>query len=127
MYSSYSGTGQRRQGVEPQVPDSETDISSAMSYGLSMMVSAPYASGRSIINIVGNGRDNAGAGPGGVRDLLSELGVTTNALVLDSDPDLAEYYRNYVVGGPGNFVLEVAQPEDFRNSLVLKFLMDLVS
>jgi hypothetical protein len=127
LYSSYSGTGQNRQGAGPRIPDGETDISSAMSYGLSMMVSAPYQTNRSIINIVANGPDNAGAGPGGMRDLLSELGVTANALVLGGDPDLAEYYRNYVVSGSGSFVLEVSQPEDFKDSMIRKFLMDLVS
>lgn len=127
LYSSYRETDRNRHGIGPRVPDSETDISSAMSYGLSMMVRAPYQTNRSIINIVGNGPDNSGAGPGGVRDLLSELGVTTNALVVGGDPDLTEYYRNYVIGGAGSFVLEVSQPEDFRDSMVLKFLMDLIS
>ena len=127
LYSSYSGTGQNRQGAGPRIPDGETDISSAMSYGLSMMVSAFYQTNRSIINIVANGPDNAGAGPSGVRDQLSGLGITTNALVLDGKPGLAEYYRNFVIGGCDSFVLEVDQPEDFRDSMVRKFLMDLIS
>ena len=91
-----------------------------------MLMRSPFLSNRNVFNVVGNGPDNIGNGPGPIRDVLSASGVTTNALVLGGNSALAEYYRTNVIGGSGSFVLEVSDPADFRDSMVLKFLMDLV-
>ena len=125
--ASDSRTAQAYDRFEHRSQESETDLSSAMDFGRAVLVRSPYWSNRNIFNVVGNGPDNIGQGPGPIRDLLSASGVTTNALVLGGNSALTEYYRTNVAGGSGSFVLEVGDPADFRESMVLKFLLDMAA
>jgi hypothetical protein len=102
-----------------------TDLSGAIDHAAVLLLTAPYAAGRSVINVIGNGWDNVGEGPRRARDRFLTTGGTINGVVLGDDPGLVGYYRNMVVGGPGSFLLSVDKPAAMVEVLARKFLYDI--
>jgi len=103
-----------------------TDLSHALSAGSSMLVTAPFHSTRSVMNIVGNGPDNVNEDSAAARDIALALGHTINGVVLGQDPDVIAYFRDRVVGGPGAFVEHVSSADVIADVLRRKFINDIV-
>jgi hypothetical protein len=105
----------------------QTDIALAVYAGSAHLGSAPAASRRSVINIVGNGPSNSGVEPALARDTALDAGQVVNGLVvgyaLGSD---VEYYRRHVIGGPGSFVLQVSNLHEVTEAFLAKFRLDIV-
>src|SRR3546814_16737195 len=70
---------------------------------------------RSVVNILSNGVDNNGPTPDAARDQAIRLGITINGIVFGERDDLADYFRQHVIGGPGAFIMTVGKPEDLRS------------
>jgi Ca-activated chloride channel homolog len=102
-----SGESRRKLG-------SLTDVSNAMLFGAEMLRASPFVGDRAILNIIGNGEDNVGEDPRGVRDALVAAGVNINGVVTAGGEPMLEYFREAVIGGPMSFVL----PVDSREMLV---------
>ena len=103
-----------------------TDLSHALSSASAMLLRAPFAPARSVINIVGNGTDNVNEGPRPARDVALGLGFTVNGVVLGADLDLVEYFRRNVAGGSGSFVVCVPEARDMAEVLTRKLLNDII-
>lgn len=103
-----------------------TDLSGAIEYGAEMLRAAPYATGHSILNILGNGLDNVGEGPQRVRDMLVAQGTTINAVVIGHDRGVLGYFRSEVIGGPAAFVLTARNPEKLVEVFERKFVTEIV-
>jgi Ca-activated chloride channel homolog len=103
-----------------------TDLSHALSSASGLLLAAPFSTARSIINIVGNGPDNVDADARPARDVALGLGFTINGVVLGDDPDLIDYFRRHVVGGPGSFVVNVPNAHVMTKVLKQKLLKDIV-
>ncbi|MDR7142446.1 DUF1194 domain-containing protein [Rhizobium sp. BE258] len=106
-----------------------TSISTAITQGASMIVSSPYTAMRQVIDVSGDGTNNAGNPVAPTRDKAVEAGLIINGLALMLRPSgapggLDNYYADCVIGGPGAFVLPVYKIEDFgiavRRKLVLE-------
>ncbi|WP_395174911.1 DUF1194 domain-containing protein [Roseibium alexandrii] len=110
-----------------------TSISGAIRYASKLLLDVPYQADRLVIDISGDGPNNQGSAVTRARDLAVEAGFVINGLPLMTTggfggqfniPDLDEYYRRCVIGGPGSFVIPVndwAQfPEAVRRKLVLE-------
>ena len=113
---------------DPPAPSSSphmTDLSGAIDHAAILLLTAPYAANRSVINVIGNGWDNVGEGPRRARDRVLAKGGIINGVVLGFDPVLIGYYRSYVIGGPGAFLLSVDDPAAMIDGLVRKFLYDI--
>src|SRR3546814_6627060 len=82
---------------------------------------------RSVVNILSNGVDNNGPTPDAARDQAIRLGITINGIVFGERDDLADYFRQHVIGGPGAFIMTVGKPEDLPRVLEKKFWQDLVA
>jgi hypothetical protein len=108
-------------------PDGRTDISSAIAIGAALIASTPHRTSRRVLNIVGNGVDNVGAPPEHARDQAVLAKITINAVVLGGEPTLRSYFRHNVIGGLGCFVLEARDPASFTETMITKFLRDLIS
>ena len=88
---------------------------------------------RSIINVSGDGKETnvprqrrQTARAGQARDRARSMNVTINALVISSaEQGLAEYYRRKVITGPGAFVMEIAQYEDYAEALKTKLIREI--
>jgi Protein of unknown function (DUF1194) len=82
--------------------------------------------GQAKIDVSGDGRSNSGAQPGPVRDAAVRAGVTINGLaILNEQPNVAEFYRTDVIGGPGAFVVSADDYRDFGEAIRRKLLREL--
>jgi Ca-activated chloride channel homolog len=103
-----------------------TDLSHGLSSASVMLLAAPFRSKRSVINIIGNGPDNVNEDAPAARDAALALGFTINGVVLGYDPDVIDYFRQKVVGGPGSFVEHVPSAEMMGEVFRRKFINDIV-
>jgi hypothetical protein len=95
-----------------------TAIGEALIACTRLLASAPVTARRQIIDLVGDGRSNAGVPPQPVRDRLVEAGVTINGLcVLHEEPDLLAAYTDEVIGGPGSFALQCQDFSGFAEAM----------
>jgi hypothetical protein len=103
-----------------------TNLSQAIDHAAEMIVAAPFAADRGVVNIIGNGKDNVGEKPGAARERVVRKGVTVNGVVLGDDPAVLDYYRREVIGGPGAFVIATREATALVEVLTRKFLYDIV-
>jgi hypothetical protein len=104
-----------------------TNLSEAIDHANALLLDAPFAGARDVINIVGNGDDNVGEDAGPARDRFVGRGGTINGLALADDPVMIEYYRQQVIGGRGAFVLSVSREAAMAEAFVRKFIGDIVA
>ncbi len=104
-----------------------TDLSQAIDYAGEMIRTAPFAARRSVINVIGNGKDNVAEDAGPSRDRVVEGGSTINGLVLGNDPAATDYYRQQVIGGPGAFVMTITDTATVTDTFARKFIGDIVA
>lgn len=102
-----------------------TDLSGAIDHAAILLLTAPFAADKSIVNVIGNGWDNVGEGPQRARDRIVAQGGTVNGVILGFDPVLMSYYRSTVIGGPGAFLLSIEDPAAMPAVLARKFLYDI--
>lgn len=88
---------------------------------------------RRVIDISGDGPNNAGEHLPAARDRLVEEGITVNGLALQVEGAplglgidyLEDYYRACVTGGSGSFVMSVRNWSQFSRALQLKLLQEI--
>ena len=93
---------------------------------------------RAVIDISGDGPNNAGMAVAPVRDALVEGGITINGLAIalprDGTPDTADsfgpgfieaYYEECVIGGPGAFVIAVDHAAKFADAIREKLVLEI--
>ena len=104
-----------------------TALGEGMAAGLALLGTVPAEATRLVMDVSGDGRHNQGRPPGPVRDIGVAAGVTINGLaVLNEEPDLLEYYRAEVIGGPGSFVMHAADYTAFVEAIRQKLLREIV-
>jgi len=90
---------------------------------------------RRVIDVCGDGTNNAGREAADARDDAVKTGITINGLAIINDHPvswtfahvqppggLANYYRENVTGGPGSFVLEVHDFASFGEAMTRKLV-----
>lgn len=111
----------------PAATGGMTDIAQAVGAATRFAANAPFQGRRAVINILSNGVDNAGFGPSLARDEAVRQGATINGVVFGGHRDLPAYFRQYVIGGPGAFLITVQKPADLPRALEKKFWRDLIA
>jgi len=101
-----------------------TDLSGAIDHAAVLLLTAPFATDRMVLNIIGNGWDNVGEGPEYARDRLTGKGGIINGVIVGEDPVLADYFRQNVIGGRGAFLITVEDQSAITGVLARKFLRD---
>lgn len=83
---------------------------------------------RRVIDISGDGPNTLGLTLSEVRSAVVARDITINALVLDRPemPDLPEYFRRYVIGGPGAFAIDANDHATFAEAILKKMLSEIV-
>lgn len=105
-----------------------TSISRALLFAAGLFVS-PYA-GR-VIDVSGDGPNNAGPFLDTVRDRVTAQGIVVNGLPIPardgrSPPfPLSAYYEDCVIGGPGSFVLAINTPDEFATAIRRKMILEI--
>lgn len=88
----------------------------------------PDEAARRVIDVSGDGMANIGVPCPEARDALLAKGVTINGLVmLNDEPWVDGYYSENVVGGPGAFLMQVADYREFAAAIREKLLSEIVA
>jgi hypothetical protein len=106
----------------------------------SLFEATSIESDRHVIDVSGDGPNNAGSPVAKVRDALIAQGVTINGLAISLSahdqksgvdsfgPHFVEaYYGGCVVGGPNAFVIVVSDVADFRQAILRKLLREVAA
>ncbi|HUC51369.1 MAG TPA: DUF1194 domain-containing protein [Xanthobacteraceae bacterium] len=114
-----------------------TSISGAIEFAMDQFAHTPFEAARRIVDISGDGTNNAGRDVTSARDEAVAQGVTINGLVILSEnpmswnPDhtnppggLDNYYRNNVIGGPGAFVMVAKDFNSFGQAMIGKLIAE---
>ena len=103
-----------------------TSISGAIDFAVQVLGQTPFAGGRMVMDISGDGANNGGRLAEQARDEAIERGININGLpILAVEPDLEEHYRRNVIGGPGAFLVPAKSFEDFGNAILRKLIMEI--
>jgi hypothetical protein len=104
----------------------ETAIGEALLASLTLLAHLPAATKRSIVNVIGDGRSNAGIAPGPIRDRMAAADITINGLcILHEESDLLASYTAEVIGGPGAFAVVCRDYSGFQDAMRRKLVQEL--
>jgi len=117
-----------------------TAISSGIDQAVQMLAEDGLDAPRRVIDVCGDGTNNAGRDVGQARDDALHSGITINGLAIINDHPvswtyahvqppggLANYYRENVTGGPGSFVLEVHDFQTFGEAMTRKLISEIAN
>jgi len=105
-----------------------TSISGAIDQSLLLLSQSPFTSQRRTVDISGDGANTSGRSITKARDDAVRNGVSINGLpILSLEPLLDTYYYNYVIGGPGAFMIPAANYENFADAVVKKLILEIAA
>lgn len=113
-----------------------TSISGALAYAAGLFDANGFEGLRRVIDVSGDGANNAGPPVIGARDAVVGAGIVINGLPIQIDTslnrafgggELATYYRDCVIGGPGGFVLPVIAPDQLLESIRRKLVLEIAA
>ena len=85
-----------------------------------------FEGARRVIDVSGDGHSNQGPAVGPARRRAEADGITVNGLaIVNEQPRLDEYYRRNVIAGPGAFVIEAADYDDFARAIRAKLVREI--
>jgi hypothetical protein len=115
-----------------------TSISSGIEFAAAQLERSPFKAPRHIIDVSGDGTNNAGREVAAARDDVVRKGVIINGLVILTDTQLLfnaehtnppggleKYYRENVIGGPGAFVMVAEDFNAFGKAIVKKLIAEI--
>jgi Ca-activated chloride channel homolog len=107
------------------VQPGETAIGEALLTALRLLAGTPAHATHQIVDVVGDGRSNAGISPVPIRDRMAAAGITINGLcILHEEPDLLESYTREVIGGPGSFAVVCKDYAEFGEAMRRKLVRE---
>jgi hypothetical protein len=105
-----------------------TSISGAIDYARALLAQVPGEPTRRVIDVSGDGSNNSGRSVTLARDEAVSAGVGINGLpILSGEPDLDHYYRDYVIGGPGAFMVPATSYETFAEAIIKKLITEIAA
>ena len=103
-----------------------TAIGDALLAARALLDDAPEPADRKLVDLSGDGIANIGPPVREARDALVGAGITVNGLaILASEPWLESYYDEYVIGGPGAFLLRAEDFSSFATAMHSKLLSEI--
>ena len=128
-----------RLAAAPPVKGTETSISFGLLFAAGQFETSGVQATRAVIDVSGDGPNSVGPLISSVRDFVVAKGVTINGLPmasLQSDEgayvfgprdgiDLRSYYQDCVIGGPGAFIVPVAEPSQLVGAVQRKLLLEI--
>ena len=105
-----------------------TSISGAIDFSRTLLAGSPFRAIRQIIDVSGDGSNNSGRDVTQARDEAVRDGVGINGLpILTVEPGLDRYYRDYVIGGPGAFMIPVKDYDNFADAVLKKLINEIAA
>ena len=124
----------------PRSSYGRTAISSGIDLAVKMLGDGGFGEARKVIDVSGDGTNNAGRPITDARDDALKADITINGLTIINDHPvsytfahtqppggLTNWYRENVTGGVGSFVVEVHDFETFGNAMSRKLLDEIAS
>ena len=103
-----------------------TSLSGAIDFSVTMLTASPYRGTRRVIDISGDGSNNLGRPAEQARDEAVKMGIRINGLpILAVEPDLDQYFRESVIGGPGAFIIPVKDYNAFGDAIMRKLVQEI--
>jgi hypothetical protein len=114
----------------PTIRGRGTSISRALSFASALLEDGSVDGARQVIDVSGDGANNAGPPVTGARDAVVARGITINGLPVMTAPggamdELDRYYEECVIGGIGGFVMVAHGWEDFALTIRRKLIMEI--
>ena len=129
-----------RLGAAPRSFWGRTAISAGIDRGVQLLAESGFETQRRVIDVCGDGTNNAGRDVTEARDDAVKAGITINGLAIINDHPvswtyahvqppggLPNYYRENVTGGPSSFVLEVHDFHTFGEAMTRKLVTEIAS
>jgi hypothetical protein len=117
-----------------------TAIGAGIELAMQDLAAAAMPATRRVIDVCGDGTNNAGRDVSAVRDEAIAAGITINGLTIINDHPaswmfahvqppggLTKYYRDNVTGGPDSFVLEVHDFQSFGAAMTRKLVNEIAA
>jgi Protein of unknown function (DUF1194) len=105
-----------------------TSISGAIDHAMSLFPQSPFKAERQVMDISGDGSNNSGRSVVRARDEAVAKDATINGLpILAFEPDLDTYYRDFVIGGPGAFMIVAKDFESFGEAILKKMIIEIAA
>jgi hypothetical protein len=105
---------------------SATSIATAISDSAALLETNEFDGDRKIIDVSGDGEDNAGADLEAARQDARARGIVVNGLPIMADSEsLARYYETRVIIGPDSFIEPARDFEDYIRAIREKLLKEL--
>lgn len=117
-----------------------TSISAGIDHAVQMQAESGFETTRRVIDVAGDGTNNAGRDVTAARDDAVTAGITINGLaIINEHPvsytfahvqppgGLPDWYRQNVIGGPGAFATEVREFADFGDAMTRKLISEIAS
>lgn len=111
----------------PPMSGRGTAISDALNLSLEVFDKMPFRATKRVIDVSGDGQNNAGPPMTGVRDEVVARGITINGLPISEDfagDELESYFKGCVIGGQGSFVLAAKGFADFARAIRRKLILE---
>lgn len=109
----------------PRLLTGSTWLGGAVRFSLNKIEENRYEGRRKVIDISGDG-SSSGLNPALERDRAVGRGATINGLaILNEEPDLARHYAEYLIGGPGAFLMSVGSFEGFAGAFLKKLAREI--
>ena len=122
-------------GEAPIVTGRWTSISGAIDHAVGLFDDNGYRGLRRVVDISGDGYNNNGRSVQAARDRAVAAGLTINGLPIVNDrlnpwggpppADLDLYYQDYVIGGPGAFIVIAQDFDDFARAILSKLILEI--
>jgi hypothetical protein len=105
-----------------------TSISGAIDHAMSLFPQSPFKGERQVMDISGDGSNNSGRSVTRARDEAAAKDVTINGLpILAFEPYLDDYFRDFVIGGPGAFMIVAKDFESFGEAILKKMIIEIAA
>lgn len=103
-----------------------TAIGEALGLAAEMLGEVAGECGRQVIDVSGDGFSNEGVDVAEMRNALVRAGIIINGLAIEtSEPGLAAYFEENLIGGGGAFVMTAKSYEDYPEAIWRKLLREL--
>lgn len=124
--ASAHALAERLQTVPRQVfGGRSTSISGAIDASVRALEISPYVADRQVIDVSGDGHNNAGRPAGYARDAAVLKGIVINGLAIMTDDGILDlHYQEEVIGGPGSFVLAIETFAEFKAAILAKLIRE---
>jgi hypothetical protein len=126
--ASAAAFGKRILAVQPMFCPGGNAIADAVLLAAGTIKSNAFEGTRRVIDVSGDGPNTVGPDMATVRDAVVADRIIINGLVIDrpSFPDLDEYYRRVINGGPGSFVIKAENRATFGDAILRKMIREIV-